>query len=227
MTYLLPCTGRAQFEYAWHSSWFYSVSLSECQDCLFRQAMTSSSQTFQYYLSISFNMVQTYTAARISLVNRRFNHWYHDNRYTKTKTRILRLRTATVRHDNHKLLQLTRKLSSKALNIPNQGVAAHSANLSTKISNLNCICIIRIKLSLVYSLYNVLLGQMGWYSDWTTEASDFDFTKLQDLSLFHGIETGSRAHSASYLMGTGAFFPMGKTVRAWNWPLTSFTWSWD
>jgi hypothetical protein len=36
----------------------------------------------------------------------------------------------------------------------------------------------------------------------------------QDFSLFHGVETGSGAHPASYPMGTGDLFPGGKAAEA-------------
>jgi hypothetical protein len=38
------------------------------------------------------------------------------------------------------------------------------------------------------------------------------------LSLLRSVFTGTGAHPASYPMG---IFPPGKSVRAWNWPLTS------
>jgi hypothetical protein len=34
--------------------------------------------------------------------------------------------------------------------------------------------------------------------DWMAERSKFKFWDLQDLSLFHAIQTGSEAHPASY-----------------------------
>jgi len=33
-------------------------------------------------------------------------------------------------------------------------------------------------------------------------------------------QTGSGAHPASYLTGTGSFFTGGKAVGAWGWPLS-------
>jgi hypothetical protein len=39
--------------------------------------------------------------------------------------------------------------------------------------------------------------------------------------LHHRVQTGSGAHPASYPMGTGDFFPEGKTAGAWSWPPTS------
>jgi hypothetical protein len=42
-----------------------------------------------------------------------------------------------------------------------------------------------------------------------------------NFSLHHRVQTGSGAHSASYLMGTRSFFPGGKSAGAWSRPLTS------
>jgi hypothetical protein len=42
-----------------------------------------------------------------------------------------------------------------------------------------------------------------------------------NFSLYHGVQTGSGAHPASYPMGTRGSFPGGKAVEAWSWPLTS------
>jgi hypothetical protein len=43
----------------------------------------------------------------------------------------------------------------------------------------------------------------------------------QEFSILHSVQTGSGVHPTSYPMGTGGFFPGGKAVGAWNWPLTS------
>jgi len=40
-------------------------------------------------------------------------------------------------------------------------------------------------------------------------------------SLQHHVQTGSGAHTASFLMGAGGSFSGCEAVRAWSWPLTS------
>jgi hypothetical protein len=40
-------------------------------------------------------------------------------------------------------------------------------------------------------------------------------------SLHHRVQNGSRAHPASYPMGTRGSLPGGKAAGAWSWPLTS------
>jgi hypothetical protein len=42
-----------------------------------------------------------------------------------------------------------------------------------------------------------------------------------NFSLHHRVRNGSGAHPASYPMGTGSSFPVGKAAGAWSWPLTS------
>jgi hypothetical protein len=42
-----------------------------------------------------------------------------------------------------------------------------------------------------------------------------------NFSPHHCIQTGSRAHPASYPMGTRGSFPGGKVAGAWRWLLTS------
>jgi hypothetical protein len=42
-----------------------------------------------------------------------------------------------------------------------------------------------------------------------------------DFSLRHSGQTGSEAHPPSYTMDTGGFFPEGKSVSFWRWPLIS------
>jgi hypothetical protein len=37
-------------------------------------------------------------------------------------------------------------------------------------------------------------------------------TKARDFSLFHSVQTGPEAHSASYPMGAGGSFPKGKAA---------------
>jgi len=49
----------------------------------------------------------------------------------------------------------------------------------------------------------------------------FPAGERKEFSLHHRIQTGSRTHSASYLMGTGGSFSGGKAAGAWSWPLTS------
>jgi hypothetical protein len=41
------------------------------------------------------------------------------------------------------------------------------------------------------------------------------------FSLHHRVQTGSRAHPASYPMGVRGSFSGGKAAEAWSWPLTS------
>jgi hypothetical protein len=41
------------------------------------------------------------------------------------------------------------------------------------------------------------------------------------FSLLHNVQTGSEAHPASYLMGTGGSFAVGKAAGAWSWLLIS------
>jgi hypothetical protein len=40
-------------------------------------------------------------------------------------------------------------------------------------------------------------------------------------SILHVIQTGSGAHSTSYPMGRGVYFPEAKAVGEWSWPLPS------
>jgi len=42
---------------------------------------------------------------------------------------------------------------------------------------------------------------------------------LMIIYLRHHVQTG--AQPASYPMGTGGSFPLGKAAGAWSWPLTS------
>jgi len=42
-----------------------------------------------------------------------------------------------------------------------------------------------------------------------------------NFSLHHCVQTGSRAHPASYSMGARGSFHGDKEARAWSWPLTS------
>jgi hypothetical protein len=45
---------------------------------------------------------------------------------------------------------------------------------------------------------------------------------FDNFSLHHRVQTGSsRAHPASYLIGTRDPFPGGKASGVWSWPLTS------
>jgi hypothetical protein len=44
-------------------------------------------------------------------------------------------------------------------------------------------------------------------------------TGSKDFSLLHRVQTGSGAHPASYVMGTGGSFPDDKEAVAWSWPL--------
>jgi len=41
------------------------------------------------------------------------------------------------------------------------------------------------------------------------------------FSLSHRVQTGSGAHPASNVMGTGGSYYGGKVAVAWSWPLTS------
>jgi hypothetical protein len=50
-------------------------------------------------------------------------------------------------------------------------------------------------------------------TDWAMARPNFYLT--------HSVQTGSGAYPASYAMGTGGFFPWGKAVGAWSWPLTA------
>jgi hypothetical protein len=45
--------------------------------------------------------------------------------------------------------------------------------------------------------------------------------EVGNFSHQHHFQTGSGAHSASYPMGTGGYFPGGEAAAAWSWPLTS------
>jgi hypothetical protein len=40
--------------------------------------------------------------------------------------------------------------------------------------------------------------------------------RVINLSLLHGLQTGSRAHPASYSMGTNGSFPRGKEAGAYS-----------
>jgi len=45
--------------------------------------------------------------------------------------------------------------------------------------------------------------------------------RIGNFSLRHRVQTGSGAHPASYITGTGCSFPEGTAAKAWSWPLTS------
>jgi hypothetical protein len=47
-----------------------------------------------------------------------------------------------------------------------------------------------------------------------TKGPGFESRWGQELSLLHVVQTGSGAHPASYLMGTGGSFPGGKAAGA-------------
>jgi hypothetical protein len=56
---------------------------------------------------------------------------------------------------------------------------------------------------------------------WTTGQIGVQVLVGSRISLLYVIQTCSWAHPASYPMGTGGFFPGGKVVDVWSWPLTS------
>jgi len=43
--------------------------------------------------------------------------------------------------------------------------------------------------------------------------------KFGNFSLYHRVQNGSVANSASYSIGTGSSFPGSKAAGAWSWPL--------
>jgi hypothetical protein len=54
-------------------------------------------------------------------------------------------------------------------------------------------------------------------------------TRARDITLLHGVQTGSRVHPTSYPMGTWGSFPREKAAGAWSWPLTFIQyrdWKW-
>jgi hypothetical protein len=55
----------------------------------------------------------------------------------------------------------------------------------------------------------------------TTKGSEFESRWWQEFSLIHVVRAGSGTHPASYPMGTGGSFPVGKAAGSWSWPLTS------
>jgi hypothetical protein len=55
----------------------------------------------------------------------------------------------------------------------------------------------------------------------TVEGSEFESREGQYLSPLHGVQAGSGAQPASYLMGKVGSFPVGKAAGAWSWSLTS------
>jgi hypothetical protein len=57
--------------------------------------------------------------------------------------------------------------------------------------------------------------------DWTAEASEFESQQGQEFSPLHVVQTGSKAHLASYPMGNWGSFPGGKAAGAWSWPFIS------
>jgi hypothetical protein len=59
------------------------------------------------------------------------------------------------------------------------------------------------------------VGIATWYGG-TTEGLEFESGLGQELFPLHVVQTGSEAHPAFCLMGTG-----GKATGAWSWPLIS------
>jgi hypothetical protein len=59
------------------------------------------------------------------------------------------------------------------------------------------------------------------YSDelWTW-LPGFEFRQGWGFSLIRSVQTGSRAHLASYPIGSVGLFPVGKAAGTWSWPLT-------
>jgi hypothetical protein len=49
----------------------------------------------------------------------------------------------------------------------------------------------------------------------------FDLQRGRDFSLLQSVQTGSRAHPASYSMGNGGSFPAGKGAKVWSRSLSS------
>jgi hypothetical protein len=49
---------------------------------------------------------------------------------------------------------------------------------------------------------------------WKTEGSEFESRYGQEFSLLHLVQIGSRAHPASYSMGSGVSFRVGKAAGA-------------
>jgi hypothetical protein len=49
-------------------------------------------------------------------------------------------------------------------------------------------------------------------TSWTTGGSEFGFKSSQEFSLSHIVQTNFGAHSNSYSMGTGDFFPACKAA---------------
>jgi hypothetical protein len=41
------------------------------------------------------------------------------------------------------------------------------------------------------------------------------------MLFLHVVQTGSGAHTASYPLGAGGYFPGGKAAGPWSWPLPS------
>jgi hypothetical protein len=60
---------------------------------------------------------------------------------------------------------------------------------------------------------------------WMTERrSEFQSRSGQECSFLHTVQTGCGAHTASYPMGTGDFFPGGNEAGPWSWhspPITA------
>jgi hypothetical protein len=56
--------------------------------------------------------------------------------------------------------------------------------------------------------------QAGWSRVWVAAGTG-------NFSLHHHVQTGSGAHTASYLIGTRGSFPGGKVVGLWSWQLPS------
>jgi hypothetical protein len=54
-----------------------------------------------------------------------------------------------------------------------------------------------------------------------TGGSEFESRYGHEFSFLHIGQTGSGTHPASYPMGIGSSFLMGKAPGAWSWPLTS------
>jgi hypothetical protein len=49
---------------------------------------------------------------------------------------------------------------------------------------------------------------------WTTEGSEFESRKDQELTLLHVVQTGSGIHPTSYPAGTVGSFPWSKAAEA-------------
>jgi hypothetical protein len=61
----------------------------------------------------------------------------------------------------------------------------------------------------------------GWWQATGWMAGVQFLAGARDFSHLHNVQTSYKANSASYPMETGGWFPNGKAIKVWSWPITS------